>query len=302
MTLPTVTEPSPTQPPQETTARRRPGTWFWVGLVMVAGVVWNGSQRTPSDSARPVVREALRTGAPTPLGETFRVVSFNIHGGKGLDRQVDLPRVAAVIGDCDLAGLYEVRSSAWSRSPHQAAELGQVLNMDAAFAPTERYWWHDHFGNALLMKPELQTIQKLPLPGTRGKAFRNVIIAQIPWQSETLNVLAVHVDREQDRLTHLDLVIPLFRALQPPAILMGDLNADAGEPPIAALVADPDIGSPLHDVLGDSLLPGNIDWIFTRGLETVTAELIENDASDHPAVSATLRRALPTGDSGEHQR
>jgi endonuclease/exonuclease/phosphatase family metal-dependent hydrolase len=32
-----------------------------------------------------------------------------------------------------------------------------------------------------------------------------------------------------------------------------------------------------------------IDWIFTRGLETVSAGVEKNDASDHPMVWAELK-------------
>ena len=107
-------------------------------------------------------------------------------------------------------------------------------------------------------------------------------------------MLAVHVDREQDRSAHLELVVPLFLALEPPAILMGDLNSTADDPQLSPLIDHPEVGSPLHESArqhgGPSPPADNIDWIFTKGLSTLSAELIENDASDHPILRVELQR------------
>ncbi|MDX1965961.1 MAG: hypothetical protein SFV23_02210 [Planctomycetaceae bacterium] len=258
------------------------------GLVLVGLIVWDGADRVPADASRPLV--VVPASAPfQPLGETLRLASFNIHSGKGHDGQVDLQRTEQRLAESDVAGLYEVRNSPWNGDVHQGIDLGRRLGMASVFAATERHWWREHFGNALLSRVPLDAVQRLPLPGTRGKAYRAAVLAHIPWQGKTLHLIAVHVDRGGDRESQLKLLIPLFRALETPAILMGDLNTPASDPHLAALLQDPEVRSPLHEKLTSTLPAANIDWIFTRGLETVSAELVENDASDHPVARAVLR-------------
>lgn len=259
-------------------------------LVIVGLVVWNGSDRVPADPCRPFVVSDHTHERMETLPGTLRVVSFNIHGGKGLDGRIDLERLAKLIAPCDLAGLYEVRNPHYFDHADHAATIAKSIQMRALFAATERHWWREHFGNGLLTTVPVEAVQRLPLPGTRGKAFRNAILAHIPWQGDTLHVVAVHIDREQDRQPQLAQVTTLFRSLSPPALLMGDLNSDVRDPVIAALIDDPDIGSPLHDRYGDTLPPKNIDWVFTKGIATVSAELVENDASDHPLVRVVVKR------------
>lgn len=260
-------------------------------LIVIAGlIVWNGSDRVPADPCRPLVVSNHTYDRQATLPETLRVVSFNIHGGKGLDGRIDLERIATLIAPCDLAGLYEVRNPHYFDHADHAANLAKYTQMIAHFAATERHWWREHFGNALLTKVPVNAAQRLPLPGTRGKAFRNAILAHLPWQGDTLHVVAVHIDREQDRQPQLTQVAALFRSLSAPALLMGDLNSDVRDPVIAALIDDPNIGSPLHDIYGDTLPPKNIDWVFTKGITTVSAELVENDASDHPLVRVVLQK------------
>ncbi len=262
-----------------------------LGLALVGLIVWDGADRVPADPSRPLLIEPSLTPAQ-PLGETMRVVSFNIHSGKGHSGSVDLTRTGQLLADCDLAGLYEVRNPAFGGELNQGVDLGRRLEMSTVFAATERHWWREHFGNGLLSRCPIHAVQRLPLPGTRGKAYRTAILAHIPWRDATLHVIAVHIDRGADRELQLRLVIPLFLALESPAILMGDLNTAATEPLLAALLKDPQVRSPLHEMLLDKLPAENIDWIFTRGLETVSAELVENDASDHPVARAVLRREL----------
>jgi len=79
--------------------------------------------------------------------------------------------------------------------------------------------------------------------------------------------------------------------LEPPVVLMGDLNTTADDPQLVWLRAQPTVHSALHDALPDGPPPDTIDWLFHRGLETASAQLKVVDASDHPVLYAEL--ALP---------
>jgi len=263
-------------------------------LMIIGGVVYEGADRDPADPTRPLVYsrygiivQDLPPKTPPLTSEELTVVSFNIHSGKGTDGVTDLNRISKLLEGCNLAGLYEVRNPVWGKD--QSAQIAELIYSDSWFAATERHWYHEHFGNALLSRVAVTDVQRLPLPGTRGKAFRNAILAYIPWQDQTLKVLAVHIDREQDRERQLKLVTQLFQALEAPAILMGDLNTTIDDPLLQSLRTTPGVQSPLHDTMGDTVPAGTIDWMFTKGLSTVSAELLENEASDHPALKVRVR-------------
>lgn len=264
-----------------------------LAIALVALVIRDGADRKPADPSRPLVRHD--GSLPVCNRDTLRIVSFNIHSGKGDDNVVDLRRTAQVLGagSFDFANLNEVRSLVINEIGNSQAD-GICMSCgycDSIFVPTETHWWREHFGNAILTNCKLGPVQRIPLPGTRGKAFRNLVLTDLPWRDRTVKILSTHLDREDDRETQLKLAIALFLSLEPPAVLMGDLNTTIDDPQLIALRNRPDVASPLHDVLGDDLPADNIDWIFTRGLRTVSAELVENAASDHPVLRAEL--ALP---------
>lgn len=261
-----------------------------MAVLMLAVVVWNGSRTVPADPSQPIV---LSGDAPlTPSSaDVLRVATFNIHSGRGRDRRSDLTRTAAVFSTPpDLLGLNEVRGT-WHESlgRNQGAELGMKWGMQSAFIPTERRWWHDHFGNAMLTRVPIRQIHRLPLAGLRGKAFRTATLVQFEFQNRFVQVLSVHVDSQSDRERQLQAVLALFTGLQAPAILLGDLNSDREDPQLQALLARPDVVDPLKDAPGGGnrgRLP--IDWILARGFRSRSGQFIVNEASDHPAVVAEL--------------
>lgn len=270
--------------PAPTNSRRDPRRRFlaclpW--LLLVGVVIGNGADRTPADATVPVAWKG-----PAPVagnGDILRIATFNIHGGRGADGRLDLGRTTAQLGEFDVAWLQEVHGGGWTGGMDQAGQLGQRLQIASAYLPTERRWWTDHFGNGLLTRLPVELVQRCPLPGTRGKAFRQAVLTEVTLQSQRVRILGVHVDRQEDRIPQLEIVSRMFLALQPPAILLGDLNTQADDPALTALLAAPDVVDPLGGV---AAARGRIDWILARGLECRTIEYVTGDASDHPAVRA----------------
>lgn len=259
-----------------------------VALIVIAVVV-DGSRTVPADPTKPI---ALMGDAPLISNEArvLRVATFNIHSGRGTDHRHDLARTAAVFSSPpDLLGLNEVRGT-WHEAlgRDQAAELGHRLGMQSAFVPTERRWWHGHFGNALLSRLPLQQIHRLPLAGQRGKAFRTATLAQFEFHGRPVQLLSAHVDSQSDRERQLSAVLSLFVGLQAPAILIGDLNSNSDDPQMKALLARPDVVDALSDAPPDARGRPHIDWILARGFRCRSGRLLENAASDHPAAIAEL--------------
>ncbi len=257
------------------------------GLITGLVVAW-GSDRQPADVTAPIVWYG-QSPYVEPSDDVLRIASFNIHSGKGADNRLDLTRTCRALQDVDFAGLFEVRARAWNLFPSQAGCLADQLQMRTVFLPTERRWWHDHFGNALLTARPVAGIQRIPLIGTRGKAFRQAVLVDIPLQGETVHIVMVHLDSERDREQQLAAVIRLFLSLEAPAVLMGDLNTRQNDSQLAALLSQPGVASAIHAQLEKYAPTNNIDWIITRGLECVSAAYDATDASDHPIVKAELR-------------
>ncbi|HEY2839861.1 MAG TPA: hypothetical protein VGJ26_11970, partial [Pirellulales bacterium] len=119
--------------------------------ITVPAVYWAGERRVPTGGAEGA---ALEGAIITPRKPTsrFRVGSFNIHAGKGLDRRRDLARIAECLRGVDLVALNEVAGSCPWQDWNQSQQLGGALDCQWLFAPTESRWWHGSFGNGLLTR------------------------------------------------------------------------------------------------------------------------------------------------------
>ncbi len=262
-------------------------------LIGVSLLIWNGSRITPADPTKPLTVNGHVTHQMLP-GRTFRIGTFNIHGGKGTDARCDLKHIAFCLQDLDLVGLNEVHGDWRGLRRNQADALGRRLHMQAFFVPTERRWWHDHFGNGVLTRVALTNVQRIPLLGTQDKKFRNIVLASFRHQGKTVHVVTTHIDRVKDRKCQLQAAVSLFLSLAEPAILMGDLNTTASDPLIRRLLAVPGVNDAAAQGSKICLPKDRIDWIFTRGLRCVAAEFTSTTASDHPVVWTELEIRLPT--------
>jgi endonuclease/exonuclease/phosphatase family metal-dependent hydrolase len=262
-----------------------------VGVILWSGVVRRGTgSRLSTVPPNPTTAPATApTTSPTSTPpSTFRVASFNIRSGIGTDNNQDLARTQRTIQQAlplDVLALHEVRGFVLGTS--QTQEFARSLQLRGVFAPTEHRWWHDDFGNALLT-PHESPILRIPLPQTQERGHRNLTLIRIPLANgQTATIVSTHLDRRDDQPEQVAFVLELFLALQPPAVLMGDLNIPRSDPRLIKLVR--------HHQTTDALLtnpatshPSMIELIYTRGLTVRAAGAIDIGASDHPLVWAEL--------------
>lgn len=275
-------EPTPSQRPVQS---GRAGWWaLCFVLVAVLGVgLWSAGSRSPAGAVTggPVTPRAAAAPA-----STVRVVSFNIHGGKGTDEVRDLGRIVAELAGADLAVLNEVHYSA-----HQGEELAERLALSLLPAPSERRWGRPAFGNAILTRQPVETWSVFPLRHTPRRGLRNVTLATVRIDGVPVRVLGTHLDRGADREAQLETVLALFESLEPPALLLGDLNTAGLEGRLARILDRPDVDDPVGRLAG--VKPAErIDWLLLRGgdqLEAVAAGMKSTEASDHPMVWAELK-------------
>jgi endonuclease/exonuclease/phosphatase family metal-dependent hydrolase len=165
-----------------------------------------------------------------------RIMTYNVHRCVGVDRRLDVGRVAAVIAQCrpDIVALQELdvyrpRTGAVDQAHAIAQRLGMQFHFNAAFAVEE-----ERYGDAILTTAPHRLLMAGPLPGLpplRGLEPRGALWLELEVDGRRLQVLNTHlglVPHEQ-RAQALALAGPEWtgrrRASDPPLILLGDFNA-----------------------------------------------------------------------------
>ncbi|MBI4587940.1 MAG: endonuclease/exonuclease/phosphatase family protein [Candidatus Rokubacteria bacterium] len=150
------------------------------------------------------------------------VVSYNIHRGRGLDRRVDLGRIAEVLRetDADVVGLQEVFDS-------QAAGVARELGMEVAMGPT-RSWSFAPYGNAVLSRLAVRNQHRFDLT-CPGREPRGGLRVDLDAGRTVLHLFNVHFGlRFKERREQLELLLnrEIIRrpGLRGPRVLVGDFN------------------------------------------------------------------------------
>lgn len=235
-------------------------------------------------------------------------MTFNIHHGKGIDKQADLYRIADVIdkSDADIIGLNEVDEYFSKRSLYedQISWLSNQLNMEHAFSPSISIKSKNlskvrQYGNALL--------SRYPIVAKKSHLF-NFIPGLIEGRSLLDTAIQINNELFQIYVTHLSLN-PFLHSMQidfilnqhgknpHPIILMGDWNMNPGSRGWTKLTYHFQdawhIGGKGTGYTYPSHRPrSRLDYIFvSQNLKVVEAKVVTKmpNASDHLPLTATLR-------------
>ncbi len=238
----------------------------------------------------------------------MRALTFNIRHGVGLDGVHDLERVAQVIegAAADLAAVQEVDRHLSPRSGYldQAAWLARRLDMHMAYGPVVDLGPAEsgpdgarrQYGIALLSRAPLRAPRNLLLTRPRGGEQRGLLGAVVDVDGRAVRVFCTHLQHRSrtERLAQATQIAESLAAGVGPVVMMGDLNAQPGDPEIAPLteVLD-DAWIVAGDGAGftfDAAIPhARIDYILTsEDLVARSAAVLPTDASDHLAVVAEL--------------
>lgn len=172
--------------------------------------------------------ETDSSGKPTRL----RVLSYNIHHGAGVDRKLDLPRIADVVKSVkpDLVALQEVDNSTQrTNRVDQPAELARLTDMKVVFGANIRFQGGD-YGNAVLSRLPINRHKNQLLPLFDDGEQRGVLEVEVEMPNEggTLLFLATHLDHragDRERLASAKVINALVAtSTSQLAVLAGDLN------------------------------------------------------------------------------
>jgi endonuclease/exonuclease/phosphatase family metal-dependent hydrolase len=261
-----------------------------MALLVTAAIVTHGADRraAPPASGRIAgLSDVSQTSTLVSKSDwSLRLATFNIHGGQDAQGSPSLERIVETIAGFDFVGLNEVRTLGLLAGSDQASLVAGRVGGASAFAPSETRWWRPRLGNALVANLLVPRWRSVPLPNTRGKAYRNMILADVTKNGVVVHALITHVDNHADHAPQLREVCDTFLALPTPAVLLGDLNTRADDPLLVSMLVRADV---VDATVNSGADPGHIDWILLRGLEFIEAGVRDLGASDHPCLWAKVK-------------
>lgn len=229
----------------------------------------------------------------------LRVLTYNIHIGRGLDGRYDLARIARVIreADADLVALQEVdRGTRRSQGDDQAAELARLLPGYTPFFAQAMPHDGGSYGVCVLSRLPVQSTRAVSLPGGGGCEPRAAAVLEVTFAGAPLTFVGTHLENanREMRLRQaqvLEAAVPL--APDARAILAGDFNAPPDQAALAPLTnrwrvtwaGPPGLSYPAGapEIAIDHVWAHPAAWA-----EGVRCEVIaEPAASDHRPVRAT---------------
>jgi endonuclease/exonuclease/phosphatase family metal-dependent hydrolase len=237
--------------------------------------------------------------------KSLKVMTYNIHHGKGMDKKVNLNRIVEVISssNADIIGLNEVDKHFSKRSNYtdQVQFLAKELNMYSSFSPSistkskDRAFEVHQYGNGVLSRFPLITTNHHLFECTpkmiEGRSFLEVTIY---FNEKLVNLYITHLSLYPYlHRTQSDFIL---KNVKKPAIILGDWNMNPNSK------AWKRITETYIDVWGEvgrnsgftypSIRPRKrLDYIFvSEDIQILDAKVIDSSplASDHLPLLSTL--------------
>ena len=228
-------------------------------------------------------------------------MTYNIHVGVGMDRKLDLQRIADVINQehPDLVGLQEVdRGVKRTQGIDEIAELARLTKMEYAFAHNLDYQG-GQYGVAILSRFPILKVDHRKYENTREAERRGMIRAEVNANNRVLSFVTTHLDYqyEDGRVFETQQLLGFLQDLKGPLIVVGDFNEEPNGDAyklIAAHFRDTWLESKAREL--GLTYPADkpakrIDYIFHRANDGVRAKrawVVNTLASDHIPVVAEI--------------
>jgi endonuclease/exonuclease/phosphatase family metal-dependent hydrolase len=233
---------------------------------------------------------------------TFRVMSYNIHHGRGMDGRVDLDRIAGLIrSECaDIVALQEVdRGVERTARRDLPAELARLTGMHCYFEKNIPYQGGE-YGNAVLTRFPILQQTNTHLRMLHTNEQRGVIQLVLEVRGKKLLFMNTHIDHRREdaeRLKNVEQFAEIISGYPKlPVIFCGDFNALPGSPThqrMKTLLADS------WEMAGEGdgfTFPADkpvrrIDyiWVSRETIEPLKLRVPATTASDHLPVVAEVR-------------
>jgi endonuclease/exonuclease/phosphatase family metal-dependent hydrolase len=233
--------------------------------------------------------------------KTLRVMTYNIHVGVGMDKKLDLQRIAEVINHerPDLVGLQEVdRGVKRTEGKDEIVELAGLTKMQYAFAHNLDFQG-GQYGVAILSRFPIRNIDHHKYENKREAERRGMLRVEVEFGGRTLNFVTTHLDYqyEDGRLFETEQLLKFLVDVKGPMILVADLNDEPVGSAYQLLLRS------FKDAWLDSRTKAlglsypadkpvkRIDYVFYRASDPLRAEkawVVDTLASDHVPVVVDL--------------
>jgi endonuclease/exonuclease/phosphatase family metal-dependent hydrolase len=228
-------------------------------------------------------------------------MTYNIHVGIGMDKKLDLPRIAAVINEQkpDLVGLQEVdRGVTRTQRIDEIVELARLTRMNYDFAFNLRYQG-GQYGVAILSRSPIKAMEHRVYQNLREAERRGFIRAEVSVRGVTLNFVTTHLDYQFDdgRLFEARQLLAALKDIKGPLVVVGDFNdVPTGQTYQLMREQFDDAWLETRPSERGFTYPSDkpekrIDYIFTRATDRFQAKrvwIVNTLASDHVPVVADL--------------
>jgi endonuclease/exonuclease/phosphatase family metal-dependent hydrolase len=230
------------------------------------------------------------------------VMTYNIHHAEGMDKKLDVERIARVIREQkpDLVALQEVDAGT-NRTQHvmQAAQLARLTKMHYAYGPAMDYDG-GKYGDAVLSRYKIVEQRVIALPYTLGdrREPRVAVMTSIELPGgKKIAFISTHLDHtahSPDRLPQAKAIDEQLRDLKEPAILAGDFNCEPDSPPMQELAKDwTMVGNGDDATFVNDMRRIKIDHVLVKPKDrfrVIEARVIDDRvASDHRPVVVKLK-------------
>jgi len=229
-------------------------------------------------------------------------MTYNIHVGVGMDKKLDLQRIAEAINreQPDLVGLQEVdRGVKRTEGKDEIVELAGLTKMQYAFAHNLDFQG-GQYGVAILSRFPIRNIDHRKFENKREAERRGMIRVEVEFGGKIVNFVTTHLDyqSEDGRVFETEQLLKFLADVKGPIILVGDLN-------------DEPVGAAYQLLLGtfkDAWVENRtktvglsypadkpvkrIDYVFYRSAERIRCDkawVVDTPASDHLPVVVELR-------------
>jgi len=157
----------------------------------------------------------------------MKIVTYNIHKGRGIDGRVSIKRIAEVLAgmNADIIALQEIYSGS-NGKPGQIEALASILDLNAAFGCT-RHHKGEPYGNAILTRWPIIESHDMDISWAHRER-RGCIRADLETPKGTLHVYNIHMGTSYFERRHQVRSFlsseQIHESLVGPRVLVGDFN------------------------------------------------------------------------------
>jgi endonuclease/exonuclease/phosphatase family metal-dependent hydrolase len=229
-------------------------------------------------------------------GQSFRLVSYNVHLGVNIDGQLNPEGIARSIerGDPDVVALQEVgRGWVIGGTMDLAEWLSHRLRMPYVYAPAA----DGQFGNVVLSRLPILRSKGVFLPQIDGAQRRSYLLVEIDMgQGRSVTVIDAHLEGEdRDHAAQVKRLLAAWGG-SPHTVIAGDMNMQPEDPDRARfdearlVSAQDSAGQGGASTAAEPRFPGDrVDWIFgTVDLSFSQFHIGDARASDHLPLAVTV--------------